>query len=64
MYVFWRWMGRGLIHGFPQRFARGFQLIKIDPTTVYIRYKTAADYNYLVKKYSDNIDEFIREDDE
>lgn len=39
------------INGYPPRIKRGYEIIKIDPTDVYITYETDKELNYLKKKY-------------
>lgn len=45
------------IKGFPPRIRRGYEIIHVDPTHVYITYRDAKEYNYIIKTYGDYIDD-------
>lgn len=43
------------VHGFPMRVKRGYEIVIIDPTILYVIYRDNSEYKYLLK-YSDYID--------
>lgn len=44
------------INGYPQKITRGYELIYVDPEIIYLMYTNTAEYNYIIKKYSDYIE--------
>lgn len=46
--------------GFPPKIRRGYEIIRIDPDHVYVTYKDPKEYNYLIKKYQDIIDDITK----
>lgn len=44
------------LNGYPPKIKRGYEIIMVNPSVIYVMYNTPKEYNYLVLKYSDNID--------
>lgn len=46
-------------HGFPYKFTRGYEIIHVNPKVYVLLYDNIVEYNYLIKKYSDIVDQVI-----
>lgn len=46
--------------GFPIKQRNGYEISYVDPTIIVIMYDTIKDYNYLIKKYIDNISAVLK----